>query len=140
MNKIFIQQFDLLIKQIKAEYLNAQIENDIREMKMHEHRLRNIKKVMNIIKKLDFEITDPSDLAEIPGIGKGTIARVKEILERGYLSEIEEKYFESLPPIEEDEEYLLNTSLHRKDNSRLSCQIKMTEQLDGMKIKLREDY
>ena len=53
---------------------------------------------------------------------------------------IEEKYFESLPPIEEDEEYLLNTSLHRKDNSRLSCQIKMTEQLDGMKIKLREDY
>ena len=53
---------------------------------------------------------------------------------------IEEKYFESLPPIEEDEEYLLNTSLHRKDNSRLSCQIKMTAELDEMKIKLREDY
>ena len=53
---------------------------------------------------------------------------------------IEEKYFESLPPIEEDEEYLLNTSLHREDNSRLSCQIKMTEELDGMKVKLRDDY
>ena len=53
---------------------------------------------------------------------------------------IEEKYFESLPHIEEGEEYLLNTSLHRKDNSRLSCQIKMTEELDGMKVKLREDY
>ena len=53
---------------------------------------------------------------------------------------IEEKYFESLPAIEEDEEYLLNTSLHREDNSRLGCQIKMTEELDGMKVKLREDY
>jgi len=53
---------------------------------------------------------------------------------------IEEKYFESLPHIEEGEEYLLNTSLHRKDNSRLSCQIKMTEELDGMKVKLRDDY
>ena len=53
---------------------------------------------------------------------------------------IEEKYFESLPAIEEDEEYLLNTSLHREDNSRLSCQIKMTEELDGMKVNLRDDY
>ena len=53
---------------------------------------------------------------------------------------IEEKYFESLPPIEEDEEYLLNTSLHREDNSRLCCQIKMTEELDEMKVELREDY
>ena len=53
---------------------------------------------------------------------------------------IEEKYFESLPHIEEGEEYLLNTSLHRENNSRLSCQIKMTEELDGMKVKLREDY
>ena len=53
---------------------------------------------------------------------------------------IEEEWFESLPPIEEDEDYLLNTSLYRKDNSRLSCQIKMTEELDGMKIKLRDDF
>ena len=53
---------------------------------------------------------------------------------------IEEKYFDALPHIEENEEYLLNTSLYREDNSRLSCQIKMTEELDGMKVKLREDY
>ena len=53
---------------------------------------------------------------------------------------IEEKYFESLPPIEEDEEYLLNTSLNRENNSRLCCQIKMTEEMDGMKIIVKEDY
>ena len=53
---------------------------------------------------------------------------------------IEEKYFESLPSIEEDEEYLLSTSLNREDNSRLCCQIKMTEEMDGMKIIVKEDY
>ena len=53
---------------------------------------------------------------------------------------IEEKYFESLPSIEEDEEYLLNTSLNRENNSRLCCQIKMTEEMDGMKIIIKEDY
>ena len=53
---------------------------------------------------------------------------------------IEEKYFESLPSIEEDEEYLLSTSLNREDNSRLCCQIKITEEMDGMKITVKEDY
>ena len=53
---------------------------------------------------------------------------------------IEEECFESLPPIEEDEEYLLNTSLNRENNSRLCCQIKMTEEMDGMKIIVKEDY
>ena len=53
---------------------------------------------------------------------------------------IEEKYFDALPPIEEDEEYLLNTSLYREDNSRLCCQIKMTEKLDGMKIKIPSNF
>ena len=53
---------------------------------------------------------------------------------------IEEECFESLPPIEEDEDYLLNTSLYREDNSRLCCQIKMTEKLDGMKIKIPSNF
>ena len=53
---------------------------------------------------------------------------------------IEEKYFDALPSIEEDEEYLLNTSLNRENNSRLCCQIKMTEEMDGMKIIVKEDY
>ena len=53
---------------------------------------------------------------------------------------IEEEYFESLPPIEEDEDYLLNTSFHRENNSRLGCQVILTEELDGMKVRLREDF
>jgi len=94
MNAVFIQQFNLLIKQIKAEYLNAQMDNNLKEMKMHQYRLQNVKKILNIIKKLDFEITDPSDVEDIPGLGKGTMRRIDEILKTGNLSEIEQKYSE----------------------------------------------
>ena len=45
----------------------------------------------------------------------------------------------SVGEMEEEEEYLLNTSLNRENNSRLACQIKMNETLSGMKIKIPED-
>jgi DNA polymerase/3'-5' exonuclease PolX len=92
MNSKIIEQFNLLVKQIQAEYLNAQVENDTKEMTMHFYRLQQIKKILNIIKKLDFEITDANDLKGIPGIGAGAKRRISEILEKGYLSELENKY------------------------------------------------
>src|SRR5271154_2321686 len=92
MNATIIEQFNLLIKQIQAEYLNAQVENDVKEISMHSYRLKQIKKILAIIKKLDFEITDANDVKGIPGIGPGTLRRVKEILETGRLSELESKY------------------------------------------------
>ena len=92
MNSQIIDQFNQLVKQIQAEYLNSQIENDVKETKMHKFRLQTIKKILGILKKLDFEITDPSDLEGIPGIGKGTIQRVREILENGKLKELTQKY------------------------------------------------
>lgn len=95
MNRIFIEQFELLLKQIKAEFLNAQIENDLKEMKMHEYRLKNIKNILGILKKLDFEIKQPDDLKGIPGIGKGTLLRIKEIIDTGKLAEIQSKYSDS---------------------------------------------
>lgn len=92
MNALIIDQFNKLVKQIEAEYLNAHVENDVNEIKMHKFRLQSIKKILGILKKLDFEITEANDLQDIPGIGKGTINRVKEILETGHLSEIKNKY------------------------------------------------
>ena len=92
MNKEIIDEFNALAKQIKAEYLNAQIEHDIKEMTMHEFRLRTVKKILGILKKIDFEITSSADLKDIPGIGKGTNRRIDEILKTGHLSEIEQKY------------------------------------------------
>ena len=52
---------------------------------------------------------------------------------------IDVEYFDKLPEMEEEEEYLLNTSLNLKKNSRLACQIKMNETLNGMKVKILED-
>ena len=46
MNAIIIDQFNQLLKQIEAEYLNAQVENNIKEMTMHKYRLQSIKKVL----------------------------------------------------------------------------------------------
>lgn len=92
MNSQIIEQFSLLAKQIEAEQLNAQVENDVKEMKMHKFRLQTVKKILSILKKLDFEVTDASDLKGIAGIGEGTMRRVKEILETGHLSEIKNKY------------------------------------------------
>lgn len=92
MNANIIDQFNKLVKQIEAEYLNAQVENNLKEMQMHKHRLQSTKKILGILKKLDFEITDSSDITNIPGIGKGTIKRVAEILETGSLSELITKY------------------------------------------------
>lgn len=92
MNHKIIEQFNLLIKQVQAEYLNAQVENDTREANSHFFRLKQIKQALNVIKNLDFEITEGADLKGIPGIGKGTMNRIDEILETGTLSELETKY------------------------------------------------
>ena len=39
-----------------------------------------------------------------------------------------------LPAMSEDEDDLLESSDHRADNSRLSCQIPFTTDLDGLKV------
>jgi 2Fe-2S ferredoxin len=47
---------------------------------------------------------------------------------------VDEAYFGRLPPPSDDEEDLLYSTLDRKDNSRLSCQILLKEELDGIKV------
>lgn len=92
MNANIIQQFNLLVKQIEAEYLNAQVENNVKEINMHKFRLQTVKKILSILRKLDFEVTHSDDLKGIPGIGEGTRKRVQEILDTGSLSELKNKY------------------------------------------------
>ncbi|MEO0589327.1 MAG: 2Fe-2S iron-sulfur cluster-binding protein [Pseudomonadota bacterium] len=40
----------------------------------------------------------------------------------------------ALPTMSEDEDDLLESSDHRKENSRLACQVPFTADLDGMKV------
>jgi 2Fe-2S ferredoxin len=47
---------------------------------------------------------------------------------------VEESHFANLPPPSDDEEDLLYSTLDKKPNSRLSCQILLSEPLDGLKL------
>lgn len=92
MNKLIIERFGELIKQIKAEQLNAQLEGDQGEVTVQGFRLKSTMKAFNALRMLDFEVKDSKDLKGIPGIGKGTMQRVQEILDTGTLAELKHKY------------------------------------------------
>jgi len=47
---------------------------------------------------------------------------------------VDADWLDKLDPMGDDENELLGTSEHRKDNSRLSCQIEFGERFDGLKV------
>jgi 2Fe-2S ferredoxin len=49
---------------------------------------------------------------------------------------VEEPWFSQIPPPSDDEEDLLYSTLDKKPNSRLSCQILLNDDLDGMRVTL----
>ena len=49
---------------------------------------------------------------------------------------IDEKWVSKLLPIDDDEESMLDQAFDVKKNSRLSCQINLNDDLDGLKIEL----
>jgi 2Fe-2S ferredoxin len=52
---------------------------------------------------------------------------------------VDEKFFSKLPPAQDTEEAVLDISAEeRKPTSRLSCQIKVTDDLDGLIVRLPE--
>jgi len=44
-----------------------------------------------------------------------------------------------LPEMSEDEDDLLESSDHRDEFSRLSCQIELSDELDGLKVRIAEE-
>ena len=52
---------------------------------------------------------------------------------------VDEKFFSKLPPAKDTEEAVLDIAAEeRQPTSRLSCQIKVTEDLDGLIVRLPE--
>ncbi|MET0985519.1 MAG: 2Fe-2S iron-sulfur cluster-binding protein [Steroidobacteraceae bacterium] len=47
---------------------------------------------------------------------------------------IDPSFASKLPAVSRDENDLLDGSSHRKDNSRLSCQIQLSDEIDGIKV------
>ena len=49
---------------------------------------------------------------------------------------VDPAFTDSLPAISEDENDLLDSTTDRDDNSRLSCQLPLTEAMDGLKVRI----
>ena len=47
---------------------------------------------------------------------------------------VDQDFFDKLPPMSENENELLESSEQRRSTSRLSCQIALTPQLDGLRV------
>ncbi|MEM8723894.1 MAG: 2Fe-2S iron-sulfur cluster-binding protein [Pseudomonadota bacterium] len=52
---------------------------------------------------------------------------------------VDPEFQDKLPAMSEDEDDLLESSDHRQDASRLSCQIPLTDELDGIKVTITEE-
>lgn len=52
---------------------------------------------------------------------------------------VDPAYADKLPEMTEDEDDLLDSSDHRDDSSRLSCQLPVTDAIDGMKVRIAEE-
>ncbi len=53
---------------------------------------------------------------------------------------IDEDWFSKLPEIQGLEDSMLEAAVERKPNSRLTCQIQVTEELDGLTLKVAPAY
>ena len=52
---------------------------------------------------------------------------------------VDEDWLKRLPALTDDEDYLLDGSDHRTLQSRLSCQITMADNLDGLRVVIAPD-
>ncbi len=52
---------------------------------------------------------------------------------------VDPAFVDKLPPVSEDENDLLDSSEHRKETSRLSCQLVVSDAIDGMKVEIAPD-
>lgn len=52
---------------------------------------------------------------------------------------VDPNFASKLPEMDEDEDDLLESSDHRDEHSRLSCQIPFTDDLDGLKVTIAQE-
>jgi 2Fe-2S ferredoxin len=52
---------------------------------------------------------------------------------------VDPAFKDKLPKMTEDEDDLLDSSGDRDENSRLSCQIPFTDELDGLRVRIAEE-
>ena len=87
-NTNIISLFSKLIKQTEENCFQLKETGDKKEAVACQFKIRNYRKGLDIIKSHPKEIKSSNDLKGIPGIGKGIMSRIDEILEKNTLSEL----------------------------------------------------
>ena len=89
-NIIIIQEFEKLVNSIQNDIDIAKINKDAKKTVANTFRLKQTKNALAIIKKYPKELTIETleEFSQFQGIGKGTIDRIKEIINQGYLTEL----------------------------------------------------
>jgi len=86
MNELIIKWFNLLIKQLDF-YVDIK---KGKEKLIYSYKLNSIRKILEVIKNVDFEIKSGQQLKNYESVGKGGIRRIDEIIETGRLAEVDE--------------------------------------------------
>lgn len=91
MNKVIIDEFKKLVSFTNEQLNDAYLEKDKKEINKQTFRLKQMKNVLITLKKYEEDITinNLKEVSELPGVGKGTIQRISEILQKGNLSELD---------------------------------------------------
>ena len=88
-NKLIVTKFYELINLLQTQIINS---SDQSEIKKNKFKINSFKKALNELKGFKYMILSSDDISTLPGIGKGIIQRVDEILETGNLKELNNSY------------------------------------------------
>ena len=88
MNNTIISEFERYLDFIQNEQDILKQDQKMKEFTQNKFRLSQLTRVISILKKYPTKITinNYAELSEIDGIGKGTIDKIKDIIENGKLS------------------------------------------------------
>jgi len=88
MNSLIINNFSKLISLLRIENDNLNYKTNNKQITINNFKIKSLKNVIKIISKLDFTIKSSEQVKNIPGVGKGSILRINEIIEKGSLAEL----------------------------------------------------
>ena len=90
MNQNIINEFEKLVNFVQLEIDKSKEKKNQKEVIANTFRLKQIKNTLGTIKKYpkNLIVDNLNEFSELPGIGKGTIDRITEILQNGKLDEL----------------------------------------------------
>jgi DNA polymerase/3'-5' exonuclease PolX len=87
-NEKILNLYKKLLKKYELEYLKARSEGQTKDATALSFKVQNTRRIISILKKFPVPITNSDQIKGLPGIGKGTVTRIDEILSTGTLEEL----------------------------------------------------